>query len=297
MKKAIIILAHQLPEQLNIFLEQLLTDPDFDIYIHVNKLCENIIKDIRKDERIKITKNNIEIHWGSDEVLKAILIMYDEVLSSNKNYEYVLINTGQDLLVKKDLDQFLEEHKGRAFVQFRSNDLEKVDCNNRAWLLHKWPKIYRNLYDFKFHPIRILRSLRVRMCRNFDWFAKKKVNIDLKGYIFYYDFMWNALPIEIVRYISTYVKDNPEYMKIYEGAFIPEERFFTTLIMHSIYKDRIEPNSKSLTYCSGNANNHPLVINMQDISGIEESGLFFARKFDIRKDSEVIEYFRKKICE
>ncbi len=43
MKKAVIVLVHQLPEQVNIFLEQLLVDKETDIYVHVNKLYENII--------------------------------------------------------------------------------------------------------------------------------------------------------------------------------------------------------------------------------------------------------------
>ena len=90
-------------------------------------------------------------------------------------------------------------------------------------------------------------------------------------------------------------------MDIYEGAFTAEERFLATLIMMSPYAEWVsldeKGKAKSLTYTGEIGNKyHPPVLTMEDTQTIEESGAFFARKFDLNKDQNIIEYFHNKIC-
>ena len=297
MKKAVIVLAHQLPEQVNIFLQQLIQDEQTDVYVHVNKLCEDIIPLLIKHKRVFITKNNVKIHWGDDGVLRAILLLYKEILQSKKTYEYVLIVSGQDLLVKNDIDSFLTKNKGIAFVEYKNINIKEQNSFNRAKLLYKWPYIFRQLYNNKFNPIRILRSLYCRL-GSIGLLPKKKINYDVKNIIFYHDLFWNALPFEIVKYINDFLNDDPNFFDIFKNAFAPDETFFTTIIMNSKFKNRIklvDNVSHSLTYINKTINNHPPILTMADVSKIEESGMFFARKFDYRVDKEVIEYFKNKI--
>ena len=90
-------------------------------------------------------------------------------------------------------------------------------------------------------------------------------------------------------------------MELYDGAFTAEERFLATLIMMSPYSDWVVLNengkAKSLTYTAeiGKAY-HPPILTIGDKEKIEKSEAFFARKFDLDKDSNIIEYFHKKIC-
>lgn len=294
MKKAFIILAHQMPEQLNLFLEQLLQDKDTDIFIHVNALCKDIISSIMVSDRIFISEKNIPIHWGSDEILKAVLIMYQEVIDRNEPYGYVIVCTGQDLLIREDLDSYLTQYDGRIFIESKRADQGFA----RAKLFHKWPDIYRRKYDFKLHPIRIARSLRFRALMRFPYFYKKPVFSNGTNIIFYYDMFWHVFPFKVVQYINEYLYSHNEFMEIYTNAIIPEENFFTTLLMNSPYSSQIsfvDGKSDSLTYIKGCKNNHPPILTKQDIPLIENSGYFFARKFDMRVDKEVIDYFHNKI--
>ena len=65
MKKAVIILAHNLPEQLDILIDQILFDDDFDVFLHINKKYDiEILKKIKRRDRLFIAKNNIEICGG-----------------------------------------------------------------------------------------------------------------------------------------------------------------------------------------------------------------------------------------
>lgn len=90
-------------------------------------------------------------------------------------------------------------------------------------------------------------------------------------------------------------------MELYNGAFTAEERFLATLIMMSPYSDWVKfgenGRAKSLTYIGEMEHKyHPPVVIMDDIPKIEQSGAFFARKFDLKTNPEVIMYFHKKIC-
>lgn len=298
MKKAFILLVHHKPNQVNIFLRQLLKDKDSDIYLHVNKLYESIIPDLIKDERIILSKNRVAIHWGSDEILTATLNMYREILQSGIKYEYVLICSGQDLLVKEGLDEYLVRNIGKVFIDLCTDgskeSINEYDRYVRAKTLYKWPQFYRRRIDFKYNPIRVLRSLRLRAFAKGFPLRKKKIRYEIGKMTFYKDFYWSALPIETVEYVVNYVDENPGYLEIYKGSMQPEEGFISTILMNNGFENKLisgKDVSKSLTFTLPIANHHAPVISMKDISDIEKSGCFFARKFDIDIDKEVVEYY------
>ena len=295
MLKAYIVTAYHKVHLLNGFLEQLLKDPEADVYLHIDKRHDDLKKDVIKNDRIFYADAQYEINWGSDELLKVILALYHQILESRKAYEYVIVTTGQDVMVRRGLDDFLKAHKGQVFIDaFYSEAKNKY---KRAILMHKWPAIYKRKYDFKFHPVRIMRSTRIRLFCLLGKRFEKKVDYDVDSVTFYYDFHWNAMPLEAIRWLCQFVDEHPGYWAIFDGSFMCEEAFFTTTIKLGPYADRIimEGNrSQSLTYTGETVNNHPVVLTMKDIEDIENSGRFFARKFDDAVDERVIEYFRKE---
>lgn len=300
MKKAVIILAHQKPKQLNIFIDQLLSDMETYIFIHVNKACEDIIPSIKNDKRVFISNRNIIINWGGPEILQAELIMLEEALAHSIKFDYFIICTGQDLLVRRDLDCFLEKNKGKVFIErIDGNRPEWADNVARARLLYKWPKIYRKNYINRYNIFRILRKVHYSLAKKrFPLLPKKKIKYDVDSIKFYRDWFWCALPREIVEYVIEFSKKETEFMKIYQECFIPEECFMTTVIINSTFKESVSYNNGStdtLTFLKQMENWHPPVLMMSDINEIENSGAFFARKFDDSIDAEVIEYFRDKI--
>ena len=292
MKKAFIILAHQLPQQLNIFINQLLADPENDIFVHVNKKNEQMKNEIIKNERVFVSQQNIEVTWGSDSILKALLIMLRQVKETGQSYKYILICSGQDLLVKDGLDKFLGDNYGKFFIYGYEDDKKR-----RAFLLHKWPDRYRQLIDNKLNPIMIIRRLRLELFKLGFPLEEKKVNYDVSSVTFYENLFWCAMPDFIFDYILDFLDKNPGFWEIYDNALVPEEAFFSTIVMNSKHKDCIDytnGKSQSLTY-DKRKGGHSTLITSNDIEDIEKSDKFFARKFDITKDKEAVDYFAHKI--
>ena len=234
MKKAFMITIHQLPEQANLLINQLITDKDADVFVHIDKKSSEDLKcKIIKNDQVFFVKNNISISWGSSSLLKAVLNSYKEIINTKKDYEYVIMVTGQDLLIKHGLNEFLEDNKGKAYIDCDNRNPQKSDRFKKAMLLHPWPNIFLKRYDFILNPIKIARALRIQMFIHFPSLHKKMVGFDISNIQFYYDKVWHAFPIEIVKFISEFLTKNPMYWNIYENSLMADEGFFTTLIMNS----------------------------------------------------------------
>lgn len=206
MKHAMVLLVHQLPEQVNMFLEQIIETTNIDVYVHINKKNDNLRESILKNDRICIIRDNVEISWGGDGIIRAILATLKVIRDTNTQYGHVLINTGQDMIIKTGLDEFLEAHVNEIFFEGY-----KQDKKRRAFLLYKWPDKYRRLMDFKLNPYKIIRRLRLELFNLGFPFCKKNISYPTDNVVFYRNWFWGALPLEVLHYILDFVDNKPDF--------------------------------------------------------------------------------------
>jgi len=300
MRNAVLLFIYKMPEQVNILIDQILKGTTADIYVHINKKYDSIRNLLIEDERVYVTKNNLPANWGDDGLCKAIYQLLKEVVQCGKIYNHVAICSGQDLLVRENLDGYLDEHQHDVFL-----DLRKANGPwDRIFHTMKIPRIFMNSFESKYHPLRMCRSLYFKLIFT-RWgggqLLRKPIRYNVSDLIFYYSYFWGSIPYEVVKWCVDYIQNNPSFMDIYDGAFTAEERFLATLIMMSPYAGWVsfdeKGKSRSLTYTGEIGNKyHPPVLTLEDTQKIEESGAFFARKFDLNKDQKIIEYFHSKIC-
>lgn len=291
MRKAVVVTVYNNPEQLNIFTKQLLSDNTTEIFIHLDKKKQDIRPLIETNEHIHFVEDSVDVEWGGYSFLMAIIKSWRQVINYGK-FDYVVLCSGQDLMVKNGLDQYLQDHPKQIFI-----DSFEDDKTRRAFLLHKWPHRYFKIIDTKFSLTRILRVLRIKIFKAGIPVLKRKLNYDVNSIKFYKNWFWSCIPYEVIEWIVNYLDANPDYIEVFKG-FVAEEGFIATTIMLSPYKDwlKFDSNGKShsLTYRKLSVNNHPPILNVDDIPQIEKSDCFFARKIDINTDSEIIEYFNSK---
>ena len=295
-RNALLMMVHTQPEQVNLFLKQILYDTDMDIYIHVDKNHESIKTKLVQDPRIKYTKDNVAVTWGGENILMGILLLMKEVALSGIDYHYITFNSGQDLIIQSGVDEFLKKADKRIYGYGFEDD-----GNRRAFIMHRWTDFYRRRIDFKLHPVKILRRLRLEFYRTFPYFNQKSTNYDTSKLKFYYNDWWVSMPLEVMRYVVDFSDRNPEFVNIYRDGMASEEAFVFTIIMQSQYKDwiKFDNNGKSdaLLYQEVSHNGHSTTVRMKDIEKLENStNHFFSRKFDMNEDPEVVQYFYKKIC-
>lgn len=87
-----------------------------------------------------------------------------------------------------------------------------------------------------------------------------------------------------VEYILDFIKNNPDYIKFFSRVYACDEHFFHTILLNSPHKSQIVNDSRHYIKWPG-----PKILCTEDINDILNSGKFFARKFDMEIDSNVLD--------
>jgi len=293
LKTAYMLIVHKNPEQVNMFIRQLLADEQADIYIHIDKKSIGwMAEEIIADPRVIKTSENILVTWGDVSMVEAEIALLKEVMDSGKKYDFVCMRTGQDLMVKKGYKEYLAARKGKSFFSMREITLK----DEQAGLFKvKYPECTRRLYD-SMHPCRIIRTgLRKLYAKGINLIPNNK-EFDSRIKLFWGS-DWFCASFGMAEYMVDYLEKNQWYLNAFKDSLAPSTMFFSTLAMNSPFADDVA--NEDHTYLrfgtTYKTNNHPMNFTMNEIGEIEKSERYFARKFDSSLDKAVGEYFLKKI--
>lgn len=287
-KLAYLLVAHKCPEQINLFVSQLLEYGDCDIYIHVDKKSPNLMNEI-------VSKPNIhlfceyDVRWGSFEIVKAAILLMKKAVESGNEYTHIYFGSGQDLLVKKGLYDYLNNHKSNIFLAIKG----EVTNNNRVSSRYriKWPKslMIRNdwhLYRFIRIGMQLLCKFGIVVSPN-----TKSINNDIR---FYEGRTWFIAPFEVAKYIVSFIDSNADFVEYWEDSLASDLMFFQTIIMNSPYKDYVKDELMYVKFGrTFGTMNHPIDITIEDDETIEKGNYYCARKFEY-SDIRTINYYIEK---
>ena len=306
MRFAAIILAFKEPEQVNILTKQLLAEfgDDIDVFVHVSGGSEWMIERLFLTKHVTIFPEHIgeknidptgkgRGQWANDTLLRRMLYTFSYV-EANSDAKYYMVFSGQDMIVKKGLKEFLLEHPRSIYMDGCVDDKRQ-----RARLVYKWGPIFKTKYDSKIHPIRLLRrallslystGIKVNMQKNYHL---------LDGLVICKNLYWMNLPSDCVRYCLDFAENNSEIMDIFFQSICPEESFFSTVLYNN---ERFKPmfnwcdeiNYRSLTFYGKFTTSFPLV-EAGDVSRIDNSGCFIAKKFSLSCNKELVDYYFNKV--
>ena len=297
MKIAMMLAIHNHPEQANVFISQCLTDPDCQIFIHIDKKGLSIKDGLLKDPRVHILPRSYSVEWGEFSQIQYVLYMMEYIRDSG-NFDYYSIHSGSDLLVRPmaELRAYLEETDMYAYL----------DCHRLPWsrwqyggglgrLRLIWPAWMRK----RLRPRSVQRYLRAVYGRMYalPFLRLRKIP---EGIEFYGKSAWYTLREDCVRDLLDYVKEHPDFYEFFRTALCGEI-FFDTLAMHLAgergLRDRVLQNNNLLydDLFDGDRRSvgAPKTITIKDIDAIRASGAFFARKADPSVDRDVISYYEK----
>ena len=99
---------------------------------------------------------------------------------------------------------------------------------------------------------------------------------------------WWTLSHECIKYILESVKNNPYLLRYYQRSLIPEESFFHSIVLNN-HAMKIANRKLHYVMWRSSASAHPNVLISEDLDRIVTSKQFFARKFDMNVDSNVID--------
>jgi hypothetical protein len=296
-----IILAYKAPQQVQ-RLVKMLNSANTYFYIHIDKKVDTApYLELLKDEPRVIVlppDKRVDTNWGSLSIIYATLNAMQEVVKHAKS-GYTILLSGQCYPIKNNnyIKKYLEQNNGINFIEgftlpnpawpqgeirfkhytfFMSPDRKGVVTVPPFIGFFDSPKKVKILYHYLKISLWRPQSLRQLMIKR-NYYNKLIPHGGLP--------YW-ALPIESVEYILRFIEENPDYLEYHKYTLYPEETFFPTIIHNfskalytpvtfSCWVDRVEPSPHTFT-----ADWLPLLKTRKEL---------FARKFDIEKDSIILD--------
>lgn len=292
-----LILAQRFPKQLAKLVEAIYSNDSF-IYIHLD--AEVDLKEFRKElvERPNVffTQDRIKCIWGHRTMIDAALLLLNASKGLAKYY-VLLSDQHYPVRSKQSLWDYLTNNQLEGIIEF--NYPEPIESLQK-----------RIDYVTLFYGKQRKEYIRIPPVKSRAFWAistlKRVVEALIRGQILNLNLLWKfpELPIEVkwgsqwwilsnftVEKILVWLEENPEFYEAVEHRLIVDEFFFQSIIDH--LNLNIPILYKSATFVRRSVDppfEFPQLFKAKDIDLLTDlpDHIFFARKFDVQSDPEII---------
>jgi hypothetical protein len=279
MRIAHLILTYTNPAQTERMIKNMAHE-NFDFYIHVDKKFD-IIPHLYLEElpNVYFIQNRTDVGWAGFSTVLATFECVKEIVKTGITYQFINFLSGQDypLVPAEELNHFFGVNAGTEFLSFRDfkNDWKEG--------LLRMEKYHLTGYNFvgKFMVQGIINTV----------MPKRKLPYNLHPYG--KSMFWMLSPEAAMHVVNTVEKDK----KLQHFFFLTwgsDEFVFQTILMNSTYKDKVVNNNyRYIDWSGGGAN--PKLLGISDAEAIANSKMLFARKFDLLKSPEILDFIDAKL--
>jgi hypothetical protein len=271
-----IIMAYKDPPQLERLVKRL-SHPGFDFYIHVDtKFDLQPFRYLENIERVYLIQNRIRIRWAGYSFTKGVFNCIEEILKSNRNYDFINCISGQDypIVSTGSFYSFFEKQQGKNFLALEEYGTEW--WKRAAIRIHQY---HMTDYDFKGRYV-IQRFLNTVMPqRNFPM-----------GYTLYGSdrATWWTLSTECAAYLLQFFNRHSRMRRFIKYTWAPDEFFIPTVVMNSPFKETVvADNYRYIDWSQGGSN--PKILTVEDFDALRKTDKLLARKFDIKIDTRILD--------
>lgn len=294
MKIAYVILAHKNPLQLARLVQALLYK-NTSFFIHIDK--KTSIAPFRKalggltGADIRFVKRE-DGRWGGLGIVLGTLNALREVAAGQ--FECAVLLSGLDYPLRSPaaIHDHFARHEGLSFMEYFSVD-EKLsrDWHERLSLYHfslfgksfSYPSASHSMQR---RALDAVLSPRFQLPRQYSRPVK-----------YYGGSQWWCLNKAAIRYVLKFIDQQPEFLAFHKYTKLIDEIFFQTILLNepeeTIRKKIVNDNLKCIEWTRPKP--RPAVFTQEDFTLLMSSGKLFARKFDMNRDSVILDLLDKEI--
>lgn len=282
-KHAMLIMAHT---QFDI-LEKLMRQLDHgrnDLYIHIDRKSRGVdlehFSHICKKSKVVFIPR-MSVHWGDSSQVECELRLLEAALSSGEEYLYVHLLSGTDLQIKTtdQIHDFFDKNPEKQFIALR-NTVSGLNGLSRYYFflpLRSYNKYIAKGLDLisvfiqKILKVNRLKKVNYPLCKCQQWFS-------------------------ITGACAAYVLGQKDFIKKFvKYTCCADEMFLGTVIVNSRFREQIyepyrSPGGHMRLIDRDRAEGaSPHTLTMADWKMIEQCPYFWARKFDMNRDAEIVD--------
>ncbi|MFC0513364.1 beta-1,6-N-acetylglucosaminyltransferase [Mucilaginibacter angelicae] len=255
------LLVHKNPSQVERLISRL-SDGAAHFVVHVDKKADlNDFSFLNKNENVHVIADAVVSNWGQFGLIEATLRLITYVHRSVRNYDRVVLLSGQDYPIKANsyIREFFQKHPDRIFMEYF--EIPCIQWNNGG--IDRFPY---------FQSVRNV----LKICGGSQWWS---------------------MPAFAVDFLIGTNDDLSILDDYFKKVVIPEESYFQTVLFNSNH-DKILSNlrSESLHYIKWSGNSaHPDLLTSAHFENMRQSAALFARKFDTGFDSGILDLIDNKL--
>jgi len=277
MKLAHLILAHTQPLQLERLIGKLQYE-NAHFYIHIDQKTDiDPFLFLADKPNVFFIKNRVRVFWGGYSIVQASINSFEQILASGEQYDYINLLSGQDYPIKSTayIHRFLDENRGKIFMHFLSVTDEWHEAIPRFTKYHLSNFNFKGRYSIE-HILNTLLPQRQ--------LPKQLILVGRS--------QWFTASLQSISYIVRHLKEHPEMVKYFKLTWAPDESIFQTILYNSDFKkDMVNDNLLYIDWSEGGA--RPKELTIKDEQILSGSPRLFARKFNIQRDTEILDYLDK----
>jgi len=253
--------------------------------VHIDKRV-----DIEDFECIRQLGDNVKLvprvrtEWGSFGLVAATLNGLRAIYASEDKFPVISLLSGQDYPLKPNtyIDAYFRSSSHKIFM-------EHYPLPNYA----KWENgggMYRvNKYFLGFGFLSKYMARTLNFLSGYLGLLRRKMPC---GMLPYAGSQWWTIDWHTLEYILDYVQRHKIYTQFHRWTFAPDELFFQGILLNAkdqgLKKKLSNDNKRYMKWMSANSG-HPDVLRRGDLEDLLRSDALFARKFDVTKDTEVLD--------
>jgi hypothetical protein len=306
MKLYYLILAHKNPEQLARLVGRLVhSEAEFYIHLDAHVDVRPFVKKLEKYPAVHFVPEEKRAHvtWGDFSMVEAMLALLDMLDGQLHDLGYCVLMSGQDYPIKsnREIEAYFEQHYGMNFINgtklpvefWPNHGMDRIGAYN----FHPLKRERFNLSVYPLWDKRFYRLGHIYGICNFLWRHPRQIGVLRKMFypkrrcpgrlIPHGGSQWWALPVETVKLIADFLRQNPAYIQYHKYTHVPDELFFQTIVYSLCAGDKI---ADSLTYVNWARKGCPLPVTFTHADAGElDNDQLFARKFDLDADARIFD--------
>lgn len=273
MRHCIIMTAYKDVNLINLFIKK--TPMDWGIFIHLDRKSKISIDEI--DSRAVVVKKN-KVYWGGWEHLYSFWELLGIAESSDKQYDYYHLVTGQDYFATSPC--LFDEVLGNDGYNY----IETHSIPRKGW----WEGgeqifQYRTLASFCDIRGKFARWLNIKLTQIQKLFCLQR---SLPKIPLYSGIVYSSLHKDFVKWML-HDTNTLRILNSLKNTTLAEEVFFQTIIMNSPYKEKCA--KINLRYMDWETNAPELkILSEEDLSSIIRAKALFCRKIDEDISSQLL---------
>lgn len=285
MKICHLVLAHKHPLLLGRLLKNL-AHPNAQTYVHVDRKFDcHPFRDAAKSlSNVRFVKMRTTLHWGGPSIVNAVAHALMEIRASGEEYDFINLISAQDFPIKP-MDafvEFLSANKQKQFISYMTGAEADKWWHTGA---NRFQKYHFNELDvrFKYFFQGIANTVLPKRSAPSEW---ELVGGNCAT--------WWTLQSACAYHMAATILHDKKVRDFIRMTWGIDEIIFPTLVLNSPFRETVVNNNlRHIDWQEQQA--HPAILSTKDFDQLRDSPQFFARKFDLKVDADILDMIENRL--